>query len=373
MKRRWQFMSKVDISGYIVPWALPNEKMPMHVTWSPNVLFDKIHVKIPSDFKILDILNVDEAELKEHEAIITKVKAPIEGVPCYFGIVIFAPKIFEELKVAKRITIEFLRNEKTFYCLELYGRIFRPRLETLKFPREVELTDYPWKNKLPLNLRYVGFGDIELKIEATIGGRIVSMGESIIYELLRRLWLSDIIEKRMGKIEKTTDKERERRKRELWVEPAYIRKMAQELQEKVEKGIIPTEELDAEAIADLKEWLADVKTKDKFMEILYEKTEEMLLSLLIDLFEKNPTNNVKLKNAKTVIRTRIKAPVTELTLKLLYRDKIGNDYPPIEIPVRVRDRRTEVSGMMIEMPILIEKWENEPFMNVEKMKILEGK
>ena len=52
-------MSKVDIGGYIVPWALPNEKIPMHVTWSSDVSFDKIHVKLPSDFKLLDILNVD--------------------------------------------------------------------------------------------------------------------------------------------------------------------------------------------------------------------------------------------------------------------------------------------------------------------------
>lgn len=366
-------MSQVDISGYVVPWALPNEKIPMHVKWSPDVLFDKIHVKIPSDFKILDILNVDEAELKEHEAIIKKVKQPIEGVPSYFGMVISASKIFKELKMAKKIKIEFLRNEKTFYCLELYSRIFRPRLEVVKFPEEIELTDYPKKNKLPLNLKYIGFGDIEVIIEASIGGRIVSMGASIIYELLRRLWLSDIAEKRRGKMEKTIDKEREMRRRQLWVEPAYIRKMAQELQEKIDKGAIPTEELDAEAIASLKEWLTDVKTKDKFMEILYEKTEELLLSLLMDLFEKNPTNNVKLKDAKTVIRTKIKTPVTKLTLKLRYKDKIENEYPPIEIPIRIQDRRTEASGMLIEIPIFVKKWENEPFMNVEKMKILEEK
>jgi len=363
-------MSKVDISGYIVPWALPNEKMPMHVTWSPDVFFDKIHVKVPPSFKILDVLNVDEARLKEHEAIITRVKSLIEGVPCYFGMIISAPKIFEELKMAKKITVEFLRNEKPFYCLELYGRIFRPRLEVVKPPEEVELTDYLEKNKLPLNLRYIGFGDIELKIEATIGGKIVSVGESVVYELLRRLWLSDILEKETEEVEKVVDNDRERRKRELWVEPAYISKMAQELQDKIDKGTIPTEVLDAEAIADLKEWLSDLKTKDKFMDIIYKRTQEMLLSLLLDLFDKNPTNNVELKNAKTVIRTKIATPVTKLTLRLLYKDKMGNEYPSIEIPIQVRDTRTEAHGMLIEMPIHIEKWENEPFMNVEKMRIL---
>lgn len=58
-------MPEVDIGGYIVPWALPNEKIPMHATWSPDVSFDKIHVKLPPDFKVVDILNVDEALVKD--------------------------------------------------------------------------------------------------------------------------------------------------------------------------------------------------------------------------------------------------------------------------------------------------------------------
>jgi hypothetical protein len=366
-------MSNVNISGYIVPWVLPNEKIPMHVTWTSDVFFDKIRVRVPPELKIDDILNVDEAELTENGAIITKVKLPIEGVPCYFGMVMSAPKILEKLKTAKEIKIEFIRSERVFYCLELYSRIFRPRLEISKYPEEIVLSDYSTKNKLPLNLKYVGFGDIELKIEAKIAGKIVSIGESIVYELMRRLWLSDVLKKKMEKTGRTLDKEKERQKKELWVEPAYVRKMAQELQEKIDKGEIPTAELDPVMVAELKEWLTDIKAKDKFMQILYEKTEELLLSLLLDLFERNPTNSVTLANAKTVIRTQIKAPVTELNLKLLYRDKIGNDYLPIEIRVPIIDKRTKETGMFIEIPILIEKWEDEPFMNVAKMKFLEGR
>jgi hypothetical protein len=363
-------VSKVDISSYIVPWALPNEKMPMHVTWSSGVSFDKILVKLPSDFKVVDVLNVDEAEITENEIMIRKVKPPLEGFPSFFGIVMTSPKIFKELKMARKIIVEFLRKEKTLHCLELYARIFRPLIEAREFPREIELFDQPEKNKLPLHLRYTGFGDVEVRFEAKFRGRIVSMGESIVYELLRRLWLSDIIEKTSEKPAKTVDKEKETRKRELWVDPAYIRAVAQKLEEKIEAGIIPTEELDAEAIADLREWLSDVRAKDRFMEILYEKTESMLLDLLVDLLERNPTGNVKLANARTMIRTRIKVPVTKLDITIRYKDKVGNDYPPIEIPVLVQDRRTEKGGMLVEMPIQVEKWESEPFMNVEKMESL---
>lgn len=362
-------MSKVDVGGYIVPWALPNEKIPMHVTWSSDVYFDEIHVKLPSDFKIVDVLNVDEVEVKEHDVIITKVKPALERVPSYFGLVTSSPTIFKKSAMARKIIVEFLRNEKTFYCLEMHARVFRPLLEVLKSPEEIELFDQPEKNKLRLHMRYSGFGDIEVKFEATIGGKIVSIGESIVYELLRRLWLSDTVEKTTEEPVKAVDKEKERRKRELWVEPTYIRTIAQKLEEKIDRGIIPIEELDAKAIADLKEWLSDVKEKDRFMEILYEKTESILLDLLVDLFEKNPLDNVKLTNAKTTIRARIKTPITKLDIKVRYRDKLGNEYPPIEIPVRVQDKRAREGRMLIEMPIRIERWESEPLMNVEKMKV----
>lgn len=363
-------MPETDIGGYIVPWALPNEKIPLHVTWSRDVSFDKIRVKLPSSFKVVDILNVDEAVVRENEVIIKKVKPFTKGVPSYFGLVIHCPTIFKELGVARKISIEFLRKEETFYCLELYARIFRPYLEVMKIPEEVELFDRPEKNKLPLHLRYSGFGDIEVNIEGRIHGKIVSIGESIVYELLRRLWLADIVEKSAEEPDRTIDKEKERRKRELWVDPAYIRTVAQRLEEKIEEGTVPAEELDAEAIADLREWLSDVKAKDRFMEILFEKTETMLLDLLVDLFERNPTDNVKLTNARTMIRTRIKAPITQLDIAVRYRDKVGNEYPRIEIPVQVNDRREERGKMLLEMPILVEKWESEPLMNVEEMKDL---
>jgi hypothetical protein len=360
-------MSKIDISGYIVPWSLPNEKMPMHVTWSSDVFFDKIQVKVPPDVVINDVLNVDEVSLKEHEATITKVKIPFEGVPHYFGMVVSAPIIYPELKVARKIEVKFIRGEEVFYCLELYGRIFRPSLEILDYPKEIDITDSGGSNRLPLSVKYTGFGDIELKIQADIEGKIVSVGESIVYELLRRLWQSDIVKKKRR--EESSDLKS--KKHQVHLEPSYVQQMAQILQEKIDQGIFPIEEIDSGAIRDLKEWLTDVRTKDRFMEILYQKTQELLLDLIVDLFEKNPTDNVRLANTKTVIRTKIKTPVTTVTLKLLYRDNVGNEYPPIEKQIQVRDKRSETGPFIIEIPIHIEKWEDEPFLNVEKMKISE--
>lgn len=75
--------------------------------------------------------------------------------------------------------------------LNLSARIFRPLLKVTDNIKEIELSDGREEYKLPIHLKYIGFGDIRLGIYAEIGGKIVSRGESILYDLLRLLWLSE--------------------------------------------------------------------------------------------------------------------------------------------------------------------------------------
>jgi len=198
----------LDIKGTIVPWALPREKIPVHVELPKNLVFDEIHIKVPYDFEFVDFLNVEEVIIEKELAKITKVMRPtLKDVPMYFGFVIASTKIPEEIKIAKRITIEFIRNNEVINALNLIARIFRPKIEITKSIEKIELVDDQERFNAPINLKYIGFGDIKLKIEAEIGGRIVSHGESIIYELLRRLWLSEVIESENKKEKEKNKKE----------------------------------------------------------------------------------------------------------------------------------------------------------------------
>jgi len=359
----------LDIKGTIVPWALPREKIPVHVELPKNLVFDEIHIKVPYDFEFVDFLNVDEVIIEKELAKITKVMRPtLKDVPMYFGFVIVSTKIPEEIKIAKRITIEFIRNNEVINALNLIARIFRPKIEITKSIEKIELVDDQERFNAPINLKYIGFGDIKLRIEAEIGGRIVSHGESIIYELLRRLWLSEVIESE-------NKKEKEKTKKKVHVKPDFIREISEQLEKKIESedlsGILTM--IDEEDIEDFKRWLSEIKNRERFMEVMYSRIEDLLLDLLAELLERHPTENVKLASSRTKVKAKIELPMEIITIRLRYTDSLENEYSSVEISIKIEDKRMKKKGAIIEIPIIIEKWEEEPLMNVAEMIVGEGK
>ncbi len=356
------------IKGNIVPWALPRENIPVHVEWIDDIVYDEIQIKIPNDFKFVEFLNVGEVKILDNSAIINRViKSPLLNTPTYFGFLVSSTGIYNELKVAKQISIDFLYEKNIIKSLTLYARIFRPSLEVTKEVDRIELTDEHEKCKLPIHLKYIGFGDIRLSISAEVGGKIVSHGESIIYELIRRLWLSEnspdekiIIEDGM--------------KRQISVDASDIRKITENLEKKIDSGDVSgvLEMIDDKDIENFKDWLSNVKNREKFSKVVYSRIEDLLLDLLSDLLDRHPTENVKLASAKTKIRARIKIPIEIIKIFLNYKDTLENEYPSIEIPIKIEDKRKEKNNTIIEIPITIEKWEEEPFKNVAEMEIEGG-
>lgn len=356
-----------DIAGHIVPWALPKENIPVYVELPKSFTFDEIHIKIPPDLEFIDFLNVESVRINGQIVKINKlITSKSEEAPIYFGFIIRYKEIPKKLKIARKIIIEFYYKNRILKKLELEARIFRPKIEVTDAIEKIELTDEIEKVKAPINLKYIGFGDVKLKIEAEIRGKIVSHGESIIYELLRRLWLSDVLG-----IER--EKEKEDKKRRIHVEPDFIREISEQIEKKIESGDISgiLDFIDEKDIEDFKRWLSDVKTKKKFMGVIYSRIEDLLLDLLADLLERHPTESVKLASSQTKIKTKIELPIEIITIRLKYTDKLGNEYPPVEIPIRIEDKRVKKKGTIIEIPIVIEKWEEEPFMNVAEMEIKE--
>ncbi len=311
---------------------------------------------------------MEEVKILDNSAIINRViKSSLPNTPTYFGFLVSSTGIYDELKVAKKISIEFLHEKKIMESLNLYARIFRPSLEVTKEIDRIELTDEVEKCKLPIHLKYVGFGDIRLSISAEIGGKIVSHGESIIYELIRRLWLTENSSNEKIIIE-------DGMKREISVDASDIRKISENLEKKIDSGDVSgvLEMLDEKDIENFKDWLSNVKNREKFSEVVYSRIEDILLDLLSDLLDRHPTGNVKLANAQTKIRAKIKIPIEVIKIFLKYTDTIENEYPLIEIPIKVEDKRNGKYNTIIEIPITIEKWEEEPFMNVAEMKIEGG-
>lgn len=308
---------------------------------------------------------MEEVKILDNSAIINRViKSSLPNTLTYFGFLVSSTGIYDELKVAKKISIEFLHEKKIIKSLNLHARIFRPSLEVTKDIDRIELTDEHEKCKLPIHLKYIGFGDIRLSIKAEVGGKIVSHGESIIYELIRRLWLSEnspdekiIVEDGM--------------KREICIDASYIHKISENLEKKIDCGDVSgvLEMIDQKDSENFKDWLSNVKNREKFSEVVYSRIEDLLLDMLSDLLDRHPTENVKLANSQTKIRAIIKIPIEVIKIFLKYTDSIENEYPLVEIPIQVEDKRNGKNNTIIEIPITIEKLEEEPFMNVAEMKI----
>lgn len=356
------------IKGYIAPWALPEENIPIHIEWAKDMSFDEIRIQIPDDFRFVDFLNVGEVKIIGSRATISEVIEPTSpDASVYFGFVVSSTGIYDKLKIAKKILIEFLHKDRIIKSLNLYARIFRPNLEVVDAIEKIELTDEHEKWEIPMHLKYIGFGDIRLTIEATLGGRIVSHGESIFYELLRRAWTADILG------DENKPKEKGEKKSAIHVEPAYIRELSEQLHRMIETGDLTgiREMITEDDIGSFESWLSDIKTKDRYMEVIYSRIEDLLLDLLLDLLERYPTDNVKLANVQTKIRTKIDLPLEVIKIRLKYKDPLENEYPPVEIPIKIEDKRLGKKNTVIEMLITIEKWEEDPFMNVAEMEISE--
>ena len=341
---------------HIAPWALPNEAMPIHIRWEPQFDFQSATVSIPEGFDFVEFTNLDEVRLEGRKAIVDKSMVAKGGSSSYFGCVICCKQIPKETSLEGVVLISFVHHERVEFSRKLRAKIFRPQLAFIDAPETIKLKDSGTVRSLPLHLRYTGFGDVQLRVEATIGGNIVSESGSIAFEILRRLWLSEFSEKE-------GDQTVAKKKETLKVAPEYVKAIADEVQQIVDTGQVPTGMFDREVFEEISEWLQDPHRKQVFMEVLYSRTEDMLLGMLVDLLESHPATNVRLVDPRAKISTQIKAPIEKLMLRLRYRDLLGNNYDPVEVPIKIIDERTQAKPAL-DIPIVIEKWEDKPLLNV---------
>lgn len=341
---------------HIAPWALPKEDIPIQVRWKPDFNFRIVRVEIPEGFVFVEFVNVDEVKIEERRATVEKIKISRAERSTYFGCIVRCIQVPKATAHEATITFLFSEDSDVTLSTSVNARIFRPQVSFVQAPATIELTDESSVKSLPLYLRYMGFGDIQLQIQAAIGGAIVSEGGSVAYEILKRLWLSEISE--------TEDKEHDQKKKVLKVAPDYVRNIAGEVQRILETGEIPPGTFDKEVLDEIKEWLGSSRVKNTFMDVFYSRIEDLILGLLVDVLESNPATNVKLTDPRARISAQIRAPVEKITLSLRYRDLMGNDYEPVEVAVKVVDHRVKGKSAAIDIPIVISKWDDSPLLNV---------
>ena len=216
---------------------------------------------------------------------------------------------------------------------------------------------------MPLGLKYHGFGDIEVRIRAKLKGKIVSHGDSLIYELVRRLLEGEL----------TSDAADTAAKPAIEIEPAYVRKLVEAVEKLLSSETPLSSVLDAGRVLEMRKWLEDAKARRGFIDaMLTAKINQLLVSILQELLGRSPVDGITLKSARTSIDARIEAPVTRIQLEVDYRDKVGNEYVPINAEIEVEDQTEKGEPRRVRIPITITQWTHDPILNISAMHKEEG-
>ena len=345
------------ISGHIVPWALPKEEIPFHVTWPHDFHFDTARITLSNNLELKEMLNIQSYDISNNIIEVTEIRKSQVSNISYFGGVITTSDIGNELKRAEKILIEFLENGKTKDSIELIARIFRPLLEVTEYPSIITLTD--GVQQMPIKLRFTGFGDINIKMESKISGNIVSERQTMIQEIIRRFWLSGLLDEE--------DNTNETKKLDLAISPEYVKEMSVELEKFVSEGGLDVEGLTPEDKEKVKNWFADERKKSEYVSILYKRVSNLLIDIVAELISTNLSENVRL-DSRSKVRAKIKTPWENMQIAISYSDALGNEYAPLELEVRIEDKREE-SGLSFEINTTIEHVQNDPYLNVAQMEM----
>jgi len=150
------------LSKYIAPWAIPNENIPLHVVWDSNENIQEITLIKPKTLLIKEIFNSDYIEVSDSE-----VKFKNFDSDGYFSIEL----ISKEIKMLEKkcdIVLKFLKNDKILEKLNFSITIFRPILETVCIPEEIEVIKDrdEFKVRNPIELRYKGHGNVFVHVKS---------------------------------------------------------------------------------------------------------------------------------------------------------------------------------------------------------------
>ena len=232
---------------------------------------------------------------------------------------------------------------------------FRPRLAFKTIPGSIVISDAnDGSIKIPIGLEFSGFGEISLRAECQIGGKIVSVGTSILDEIIRRILNEGVISDDEGK-------------NKIEVDQDYVENMAVQLREKfrTDKDIqrMVREQQISRDYVELLYGLSG-EERERFMGALFKTVENYLIKIISDMLERNLSNNLQIES-QTEIHARIKLPSTDVTIRFFYRDLLENEYGPIEKVVQINDRRKNPSGFDVEIPLeFVEVDESKAYKNV---------
>ena len=334
------------IISEIPPWALPQEEITLYVKIKKNLKISKITVQLPDCFETKDSINIEKFEQNGNQVNVFDIGKSSLSKYDYFGLTIATREPFDELAVRSKITITLFESDNTESQIETFARIFRPSLIIDQVPEQISLNDVE-ETTLPVHLIFQGFGDVSIRIEGDIGGSLVSEGGSSVMDRLFHGFLREGIFD--SELDKTDDSG-------IKIDKTILVRSFDDLKTKLKDvEYMKNLEKDKEITKETIEWLKSFEDQqqEKFMNVLYDTMEGYIIKKLTDIFARNVSRHLQLDSGTNII-AEIKTKLTNLRLRIFYRDLAGNVYPPLEATVQIVDRRENGGELRVVIPIEIE-------------------
>lgn len=332
------------LNEYIAPWVLPKQAIPVHCVWVPDENLKRIKITIPDGYALTDTLNFTQYDYYKKTKTVSISTDNLKS-DNYFGIVLTYPKIIEDIEKRDEVTIYFLDAENDSLGKSVFHtRIVRPKLELLRFPKEIVVTDTTKpKDLINLEILHKGFGTANLNIDVIHSDKNISRVDSLYLDVLRDLF------KRI--YTSINDHEEIETIDDLKSNEEVLRETARVLLDQSVGRNLPFE-FDEQQLDEVIKILRDETQRVRIYGILHSSLRSLLLAALLYYSERHPEEDVKLLYGQIV--ADLTKRIDELTIKICYYDSIWNKYPAIEAKIRVIDKRAfKDSQDQFEAPINI--------------------
>ncbi len=348
IKMKWHFEAEVDFESFIAPWALPNEEIPMHITWNKDFDFNEIIIEYPEELNIAEVLNVIEYKIEPTK--ITLEKQNVRFIndelyfTSYFGIAFVYRKInFDALKLFKDVKVTFKNSEEVIKEILFVAKIFRPKLVDITNLESIIIKDKISSYKINLDLETRGFGYVSTFIEVKINRKVITFNETIVERIIKKL---------RKKYNKLIDEIKD----ETFIEKIKVNKETlKNFLEVLDKYSIDEEE-------PITEYFSEENVEIAFIvDFIIELAKEVKIQNKYDnILLKSPSLELPEENFNEIIK--------EIIVCVNYEDLNNNKYPPIEIPLEVKDTRNRPQKTTIDFKIKINDVVDNSFYDIEKIR-----
>lgn len=374
-------MQLVQVSEFEITcpkWALPREEIPIHVKISKGTTHKIECVRISLDERLSLVDRINISDYDEGPPITVKeIEKSARSDYDYFGIVVATKTNPDDLKTQIPVPIEIVYRDGTRDLHFAHARIFRPRVEFDSVPESIALSGGQDGPVIPVGLKFLGFGEVSLRVECRMGGKIISEGSSLPDQTLRRVPIGGMI----------SAKDRNQAVR---INREYVEDMAEEakketrsdkIQRMIQGGV------DRKTRASLYDMIED--DGQSMADAVYQTAEARLSQIVSEILGRRLGANSRLESP-TRIRyshpaqsehqtggspasndraspTRLRQ--TSVQVLFFYKDRMDNEYDPIEKTISIIDKRAATASPEVVIPVQVSVDESGAYENVQGMNI----